>query len=127
MKIITILYEFIIHLYFGYFNYLTEGKLSYESPKKGNKIKSTSNVGLFFEQLLFGVQYGDIPLNDVLNILNGYCFIFSLNEFQNNIGKEFYPYKFEAKSKLLKLVLKEYSIDLKNLKNNIEIYSTMKS
>ena len=125
MKTVITLHEFIIHLCFGYLNYLTEGKISHESPKKGNKI-STRDGGLFFEQLLFGVQYGDITLNDVLVILNGDCFN-SLKEFQKNLRKEFSFDKFEVKSKLLKLILKEYSIDLKNLKNVNEIYSTMKS
>ena len=125
MKTITTLHELIIHLCFGYLNYLTEGKISYESPKKGYDI-STKDGGLFFEQLLFGVQYGDIKLNDVLVILNGDCFN-SLDELQKNLRKEFFPDKFKVKSKLLKLILKEYSIDLKNLKNTNEIYSTMKS
>lgn len=125
MKTITTLHELIIHLCFGYLNYLTEGKISYESPKKGYDI-STKDGGLFFEQLLFGVQYGDITLNDVLVILNGDCFN-SLDELQKNLRKEFFPDKFKVKSKLLKLILKEYSIDLKNLKNTNEIYSTMKS
>ena len=125
MKTITTLHELINHLCFGYLNYLTEGKISFESPKKGYEI-STRDGGLFFERLLFGVQYGDITLNDVLVILNGDCFN-SLNELQKNLGKEFFPDKFKAKSKLLKLIIKEYSIDLKNLKNINEIYSTMKS
>ena len=125
MKTITTLHELIIHLCFGYLNYLTEGKISHESPKKGNKI-STRDSGLFFEQLLFGVQYGPITLNDILVILNGDCFD-SLENLQKNLGKDFSPNKFKAKSKLLKLIIEEYSIDLKKLKNANEIYSTMKS
>ena len=34
MKTVITLHEFIIHLCFGYLNYLTEGKISHESPEK---------------------------------------------------------------------------------------------
>ncbi len=87
MKIITTLHELIIHLWFGYLNYLSNGKISYESPKKGKRIHKEDD-GLFFEQLLFGNQYVNITLNDILITLNGDCFN-SLNGFKENLGKEF--------------------------------------
>ena len=125
MKFITTLRELIIHLSFGYLNYLSEGKISNESPKKGNKI-STYDGGLFFENLLFRNQYGDVTINDIIVILNGDC-LNSLNDFQKNLRQKFVPSKFVVKSNLLKLLFKEYSIDLINLKNINNIYSTMKS
>ena len=125
MKTITTLHELIIHLIFGYLNYLTEGKITPESPKKGKKF-SCEDGGLYFEQLLFGVQYGNITLNDVLVILNGECFN-SLDEFQKKLRKKLKPDKFTVKSNFLKLILKEYSIRLTDIKNINNIYSTMKS
>ena len=125
MKTITTLHELIIHLIFGYLNYLTEGKITPESPKKGKKF-SCEDGGLYFEQLLFGVQYGNITLNDILVILNGECFN-SLDEFQKKLRKKLKPDKFTVKSNFLKLILKEYSIRLTDIKNINNIYSTMKS
>ena len=125
MKMITTLHELIIHLIFGYLNYLTEGKISSESPKKLSKIQ-TDDGGLFFEQILFGCQYGNITLNDVLVILNGDC-LDSLKTFKGSLRKEFKPENFKIKSKLLNLIFKEYNITLNDLKNNKEVYSTMKS
>ena len=125
MKLITTLHEMIIHLFFGYLNYISEGEISHESPRKNNKI-STKDGGLFFEQILFGKIFGNITLNEVLVILNGDCFN-SLNELHENIRKEFNPKNFEVKSNFLKLILKEYSININDLTNNSEVYSTMKS
>ena len=125
MKLITTLHEMIIHLFFGYLNYLSDGKILHESPRKNSKI-NTKDGGLYFEQILFGRIFGNIKLNDVLVILNGDC-LNSLDELQQNLGKDFEPKNFKVKSKFLKLILEEYSININNLENNREIYSTMKS
>ena len=54
-----------------------------------------------------------------------YLYLYSLS-LQIQI-KEFKPENFKIKSKLLKLIFKEYNITLNDLKNNKEVYSTMKS
>lgn len=120
MKLITT-----IHLFFGYLNYISEGKISHEISRKNNKV-NIEDGGLFFEQILFWKIFGNITLNEVLVILNGDCFN-SLNELQENIGKEFNPKYFKDKSNFLKLILNEYSININNLTNNSEVYSTMRS
>ena len=125
MKTITILHEIINHFIFGYLNYLTDGKISSKSPKKGSKIQKEDDQ-LFFEHKLFWYQYGNITLNDVLVILNGDC-LDSLKTFQDNLRKEFKPEKFKIKSELLKLIIEEYNITLNDLQNNKNVYSTMKS
>ena len=125
MKMVTTLHELIIHLSFGYLNYISEGKISYESPKKGNK-NLNEDGGLYFEQLLFGNQYGNIHLNDILVILNGEYFN-SLTTFQENLSKELDLDNFKVKSKLLSLILTEYDITLNTLKNNNKTYSKMKT
>lgn len=38
IKMITILHEFIIHLFFGYLNFISDRELPSSSPKKGNNI-----------------------------------------------------------------------------------------
>ena len=125
MKLITILHEMIIHLCFGYLHYITEGKISQESPKKNSKI-SERDDGLFFEQILFGKKYNNITLYEVLVILNGDCFD-SIGKIQENLRNEFDLENFEIKSNFLKLIMKEYSIDLKKMKKNKNVNSTMKS
>ena len=75
---------------------------------------------------MFRNQYGDVTIKDIIVILNGDC-LNSLNDFQKNLRQKFDPSKFVVKSNLLKLLFKEYSIDLINLKNINNIYSTMKS
>ena len=62
MKLITTLHEMIIHLCFGYLNYITEGKISHESSKKNSKI-SERDGGLFFEQILFGKKYTNVKVS----------------------------------------------------------------
>ena len=125
MKLITTLHEFIIHFLFGYLNYLSDGKISYESPKNDKKIE-LNDGGLYFENILFGKIYGNLTLNDVLTILNVDSFI-SKDEFQNNLKKKLELDKFQVKSDFLKFILQEYNLDLKNLKVNPNMYSYMKS
>ena len=125
MKMIATLHELIIHLCFAYLNYISEGKISHESPKKVGKTESLDG-GLLFEQLLFGCQYGNITLNDILVILNGE-YLDSLENFQGHLRKEFDSKKFAVKTKLLKLIFEEYNLTLNDLKNNKNVYSTMKS
>ena len=125
MKMITTLHELIIHLSFAYLNYISDGKISHESPKKIGKIE-TIDGGLLFEQILFGCQYGNITLNDILVILNGE-YLDSLDIFQEHLKKEFDSKKFEVNTHLLKLIFGEYNITLNDLKNNKNVYSTMKS
>ena len=125
MKFITTVHELIIHLCFACLNYITEGKISYESPRKRNKI-IFDDGGLYFEHLLFGREYGNITLKDVLVILN--CDSFdSLKNFQADLRNEMNYENFKVKSKLLKLIFEEYKITLNHLKNNKKVYSTMKS
>ena len=125
MKLITTLHELIIHLIFGYLNYISEGKISYESPKKIGTFESKDG-GMLFEQILFGCKYGNISLNDILVILNGE-FLNSLESFKKHLNKEFNSKNFEIKSDLLKLIFKEYKIGLNDLRNNDQVYSTMRS
>ena len=119
MKMITLLHELIHNFSFGYLNYICE------SNKKGSEIQ-TKNEGLFFEEILFGYQYDIITLNKVLVILNGDC-LDSLTTFKDNLIKKFKPENFKIKSKLLKLIFKEYNITLNDLENNNEVYLRMKS
>ena len=125
MKLITTLHELIIHLCLGYLNYISEGKISDKSPKKIGKI-GRKDGGLLFEEILFGYQYGNITLNDILVILNGE-YLDSLSNLQGHLRKEFKIKKFVLKSNLLKLIFQKYKITLDDLKNNNEVYSTMKS
>ena len=125
MKLITLVHEIIIHLLFSYLNYISEGKIESNSPKKVNKIENNDG-GFVFEQILFGYVYENITLNKVLVILNGDC-VNSLANFQANLNKNFDSSNFALKSDLLKLIFKEYNIDLNNLNINEEVYSTMKS
>jgi hypothetical protein len=125
MKMITTLHEFIVHFLFGYLNYLSEGIISYESPKKDKKIE-LNDGGLYFENILFGKIYGNLILNDVLTILNIDSFI-SKDEFQKNLRKKLDLDKFQVKSDFLRFILNEYNINLKTLKVNPKMYSYMKS
>ena len=125
MKTITVVHELIIHLNYGYLNYLSEGKILNDSPRKGNSIE-TDDGGLYFEHLLFGKDYGDITLNDILLILNGMNFS-SLYSFKEKLGKEYNPKNFSVKSEFLEFILKEYDIGLKDLEANKKATSTMKS
>ena len=125
MKLITTLHELIIHLIFGYLNYISEGKISYESPKKIGKNESKDG-GLLFEQILFGRLYGEISLNDILVILNDE-YLNSLKTFKEHLNKEFNSKNFKVKSNLLKLIFKEYKLDINDLRNNDQVYSTMRS
>ena len=113
MKLIIILNEFINFL-FGYLNYLSNDKISYDSSE------------LNFENLLFGKKYDYLTLNDVLTILNVDSFI-SMDEFRNKLNKKLDFDKFKVKSEFLKFILHEFNIDLKNLKVNSNVYSYMKS
>ena len=124
MKFIVTIREFIIHLLFGYLNYITEGKISFNSPKKINK-KKGKDGGLLFENILFGKIYGNITFNDVLVILNGKNFD-SLENFQDSLGENFNSNNFEIKSEFLKSIFEEYPLTLSNF-DETEIYSCMKS
>ena len=124
MKFIATIHEFIIHLLFGYLNYVTEGKISFNSPKKINKVKAKDG-GLVFENILFGKIYGNITFNDVLVILNGKNFD-SLENFQDSLGENFNSNHFEIKSDFLKSIFEEYPLTLSNF-DETEIYSCMKS
>ena len=124
MKMVTTLYEFIVHFLFGYLNYLSDGLISYESPKKDKKIEFNDG-GLYFENILFGKIYGNLTLNDVLTILNIDSFI-SKEEFQKNLRKKLDLDKFQVKSDFLRFILHEYNIDLKTLNVNTNMYSYMK-
>ena len=121
---ITILHELIIHLLYGYMHILSDRKISYTSPKKGNNFNTNDGV-LYFDQIFFGRIFGDIGFNDILVILNGEN-LNSLNEFQNNLGLEFEPELFQVKSDFLISFLKEYPIELNNY-SETKIHSTMKS
>ena len=125
MKLITSVHEIIIHLFFSYLNYVSEGKIDSHSPKKAIKVQSDDG-GFLFENILFGCVYGYITLNEVLVILNGDCNN-SLANFQANLKKNFDYTSFVLKSKLLKLIFKEYKIDLNLLNINKKVYSTLKS
>jgi hypothetical protein len=125
MKLIITLHEFIIHFLFGYLNYLSDGKISYESPKKDKK-NELNDGGLYFENILFGKIYGNLTLNDVLTILNVDSLI-SMDDFQKNLNKKLKLDKFQVKSDFLKFILQEYNLDLKNLKVNPNMYSYKKS
>ena len=125
MKLITSLHEIIIHFMFGYLTYVSEGEILSHSPKKLDKMKNDDG-GLLFEQILFGSVYGDITLNEVLVILNGDCDN-TLIKFKENLKNKIDYTNFMPKSKLLKLIFKEYAITFKNLNENKNIYSTMKS
>ena len=125
MKLITSLHEIIIHFMFGYLTYVSEGEILSHSPKKLDKMKNDDG-GLLFEQILFGSVYGDITLNEVLVILNGDCDN-TLIKFKENLKNKINYTNFMPKSKLLKLIFKEYAITFKNLNVNKNIYSTMKS
>jgi hypothetical protein len=125
MKLITSLHEIIIHFMFGYLTYVSEGEILSHSPKKLDKMKNDDG-GLLFEQILFGSVYGDITLNEVLVILNGDCDN-TLIKFKENLKNKIDYTNFMPKSKLLKLIFKEYAITFKNLNVNKNIYSTMKS
>ena len=61
---ITILHELIIHLLYGYIHILSDRKISYTSPKKGNNF-NTNEGGLYFEQIFFGSILSDIGFNDI--------------------------------------------------------------
>lgn len=125
MKMVTTLHEFIVHFLFGYLNYLSDGLISYESPKKDKKIEFNDG-GLYFENILFGKIYGNLTLNDVLTILNIDSFV-SKEELQKNLRKKLDLDKFQVKSDFLRFILHEYNIDLKTLNVNTSMYSYMKS
>ena len=125
MKLITLLHEFIIHFCFGYLNYLSDGKILSTSPKKDNK-NVTNDGGLFFEQILFGKQYGNITAKEILVLLNGGDSFNSINNLQTNLAKDINFEEFQAKSQLLTLFLKKHTINFKKLKRT-NINSYMKS
>ena len=125
MKLITLLHEFIIHFCFGYLNYLSDGKILSTSPKKDNK-NVTNDGGLFFEQILFGKQYGNITAKEILVLLNGGDSFNSINNLQTNLAKDINFEEFQAKSQLLALFLKKHTINFKKLKRT-NINSYMKS
>ena len=125
MKLITLLHEFIIHFCFGYLNYLSDGKILSTSPKKDNK-NVTNDGGLFFEQILFGKQYGNITAKEILVLLNGGDSFNSINNLQTNLAKDINFEEFQAKSQLLTLFLEKHTINFKKLKRT-NINSYMKS
>ena len=121
---ITILHEFIIHVFFGYLNFISDRELPSSSPKKGNNI-SNEDGGLLFENLLFGKIFGTIYVNDIITILNGEK-INSIELFKQSLGNKFNIDSFHPNSELMKSILKEYPINFEKLKNR-EIYSCMKA
>ena len=125
MKLIAAVHEIIIHLFFSYLNYVSEGKIESYSPKKAIKVKNDDG-GFLFENILFGCVYGYITLNEVLVILNGDCDN-SLSTFQANLKSDFDCSNFVLKSQLLKLIFNEYKINLTHLDIKKKVYSTMKS
>lgn len=125
MKLITLIHEFIIHLCFGYLNYLSDGKILSSSPKREKK-NIAKDGGLFFEQILFGKQYGIITIKEILVLLNGGDSLNSIENLQINLANEINLEEFEANSDFLKLILKNYKITFKKL-NDTNINSFMKS
>lgn len=125
MKLITLIHEFIIHLCYGYLNYLSDGKILSTSPKREKK-NIAKDGGLFFEQKLFGKQYGNITIKEILVLLNGGDSFNSIENLQINLANDINLEEFKANSDFLKLILENYNITFKRLIDS-NIYSFMKS
>lgn len=116
-KFITSLHEILIHLCYGYINYITEGKIGSKSPKSSknkNKLSNETQIyedgGKYFEELLFGTKFETINLQLIYTLLNGEYLNKTLEEFKNNLKLEFDPLQIKMQG-LFGKILRKYKID----------------
>ena len=112
-KFIVSLHEIIIHLCYGYINYLTDGKVENISPKSSkNKTEKNNYVdgGTYLEELLLGKDMQNINLQIIYCLLSGEYLDKDLNTFQNDLKLEFDPKKIKMKG-LFGKILEKYKID----------------
>ena len=116
-KFITSLHEILIHLCYGYINYITEGKIGSKSPKSSknkNKLSNETQIyedgGKYFEELLFGTKLETINLQLIYTLLNGEYLNKTLEEFKNNLKLEFDPLQIKMQG-LFGKILRKYKID----------------
>ena len=121
MKFIILLHEFLIHILYGYLYFISDKKISSESPRKSKKYLDCG--GLFFEELFFGRKMEVITIQEVITVLNGDC-LDSFAKFKVQFKKDFEG--FSPKSKLLKKILKKYPVEL-TLNFPFKIIGNMKS
>ena len=117
-KFIVCLHEIIIHLSYGYLNYITEGKIYSKSPKDSKKCKDSDehkDGGSYFEKLLFGEKIKKIDMQLIYCLLNGQHFDDTVEKFRQNLLLEFNPSQIKMTGLFGKLMLKyKINFDLFN-------------
>lgn len=130
-KFIIVVHE-IIHLNFAFIAYLTEGKVSRNSPRLQNSQKNSikdkngpENDGAsFFEKLLFGNKIKELNLQNVITILDENNLNKKITEFRNIFNSNFNVKQFKENKKQYKFgkfltkILEKYDLDLNDI--NIE-------
>ncbi len=112
-KFIVSLHEIIIHLCYGYINYITDGKVENISPKSSKNKKEKNNYvdgGTYLEELLLGKDMQNINMQIIYCLLSGEYLEKDLNTFQNDLKLEFDPKKIKMKG-LFGKILEKYKID----------------
>lgn len=112
-KFIVCLHEVIIHLSYGYLNYVTEGKIQSKSPKASKKSQNSDehkDGGSYFEKLLFGEKIKNINMQLIYCLLNGQHFDDSVEKFRQNLLLKFEP-KGIKKTGLFGKLMDKYKIN----------------
>jgi hypothetical protein len=110
------LHEVIIHLAYGYLFYISEGKISPESPKlkaKSEEFNYKNNPcddgGSYFEYLLFGEKIHIVNFNFVIRLLNGH--FTNLDSFKKELKMKIDLKDNKNLGEFLQKVLKQYPIN----------------
>ena len=109
---ITSLHEIVMHFTSGYLNFISEKKLSSDSPKDNN----FNDGGYYFESKIIGgnKRFKVIKLKHIICLLDGRVCKKSLSEFQKDLKKKIEinnQFEEEKKEGLLGDFLKLYKID----------------
>ena len=126
-KFIVCLHEIIIHLSYGYLNYVTEGKINSKSPKESKKTNDSDeheNGGSYFEKLLFGEKIQTINMQLIYCLLNGQHFNDTIEQFRKCLLLEFDPVNIK-KTGLFGKLMEKYEINF-NLFKYSSAYGNMR-
>ena len=112
-KFILCLHEIIMHLSYGYLNYVTKGKINSKSLKTSKKFKDSEkdeDGSSYFETLLFGEKITNINMQLIYCLLNGQHLDDTVEKFRQSLLLKFDPSKIEMTG-LFGKIMDKYKIN----------------